>query len=114
VDSVSGAVLPSNRACHDHNLAQPDSEKECYVRDCLGDPSLEYPNHGGMNDMGKDPSNAGYMWRTGRWGEVRYICQYALDAFMTISECSHKLCLAICHRVLQPALNPCGSSSDKT
>jgi hypothetical protein len=72
IDSVSDVVLPSDQACSDHNLAKPEREKECYVRDCLGEPSSEYPNHGGMNDMGKDLSNADYMWRTGPWGEVCY------------------------------------------
>lgn len=80
INPVSNAVLPNNQACHDHNLAQPDREKECYVKDCLAEPSLEFPNHGGMNDMGKDLSNAGYMWRTGRWGEVYYISRYPFDA----------------------------------
>lgn len=91
IDSVSNAVLPSDQACSDHNLAQPEREKECYVRDCLGEPSSEYPNHGGMNDMGKDLSNAGYMWRTGPWGEVCCIPHYTFDTFMTISEFSLRL-----------------------
>ncbi|PNF33449.1 hypothetical protein B7P43_G03351 [Cryptotermes secundus] len=74
IDSLSNVVLASDQACSDHNLAQPEREKECYVRDCLGEPSSEYPNHGGMNDMGKDLSNAGYMWRTGPWGECSKSC----------------------------------------
>jgi hypothetical protein len=64
-------------------LAQPEREKECYVRDCPGESSLEYPNHDGMNDMGKDLNIAGYMWRTGPWGEVSHITKYSSDAFMT-------------------------------
>lgn len=69
VDSVSNAVLSSDRVCSDLHLAQPQREKECYVRDCPDEPSVEYPNHGGMSDMGK----AGYMWRTGPWGEVSWM-----------------------------------------
>jgi hypothetical protein len=69
VDSVSNAVLSSDRVCSDLNLAQPQREKECHVRDCPGEPSVEYPNPGRTNDMGK----AGYMWRTGPWGEVSWM-----------------------------------------
>jgi hypothetical protein len=75
VGSVSSAVLPSDRVCSDLNLAQPQREKECYVRDCLVEPSVEYPNHGGMNDMG----NAGYMWRTGPWGEVSWLSLFTSE-----------------------------------
>jgi hypothetical protein len=69
---------------------QPEREKECYVGECLGEPPLEYPNHRGMNDMGKDFSNTGYMWRTGPWGEVSYIAKYSLVAFMSVSDSSQK------------------------
>jgi hypothetical protein len=87
VESVFNTVLPNDQACSDHNLAQPEREKECYNRDCPGDPSLEYPDHGGMNDMGKDVNNAVYMWRTGPWGEVSHITIYSfvrIDVFMAV------------------------------
>ncbi|KDR16488.1 hypothetical protein L798_08797, partial [Zootermopsis nevadensis] len=74
IDSASNTVLSNDQACSDHNLAQPDREKECYIRDCPDESSLEYPNHDGMNDMGKDLNNAGYMWRTGPWGECSKSC----------------------------------------
>ena len=86
VDSVSNAVLPSDRVCSDLNLAQPQREKGCHVRDCPGEPSVEYPNHGRTNDMGK----AGYMWRTGPWGEVRWLSLFTNEYSIHATSLLHR------------------------
>lgn len=76
IDSISNTVLPNDQACSDHNLAKPEGEKECYIRDCPGEPSSEHPNQDGKNYVGRDLNNVGYMWRTGPWGEVRCIAKF--------------------------------------